>query len=275
MSPRPIALISVSDKSQLEFLARKLDSFHVRIIASGGTSRAIKSFGIQVEEVEDITKAPEMLGGRVKTLHPAVHGGILAQNTAGDEKDLAERGYDKIDYVICNLYPFEQTIAKDGVTVPMAVEEVDIGGVTLLRAAAKNHARVCVVSDPADYVRFCEELESKYKESGVCGVSQELRNQLAVKAFCQTAKYDEMISKYFMGVYQGGSMQLPLRYGANPHQKPALVYNSQGNLPFKGNSYLFSSFWFSRIHQFIGCFELMAFGKGTKASSGFTRSCFV
>ena len=233
MGLKQIALISVSDKSNLEYLARTLNSLGIKIIASGGTSKKILSFGINVEEVESITNHPEMLGGRVKTLHPAVHGGILAQSSASDIKDLKSRGYEKIDYVICNLYPFEQCVAKPDCTVEMAVEEVDIGGVTLLRAAAKNHERVTVISDPDDYQRFGVALAASVEATGVPDVPQELRNELAVKAFCQTAKYDEMISKYFMGAYQKGVMQLPLRYGANPHQQPAQVYNSDGPLPFK------------------------------------------
>ena len=235
MGLKQIALISVSDKTNLEYLARTLNTLGIKIVASGGTSKKILSFGIDVEEVESITHHPEMLGGRVKTLHPAVHGGILAQSTAADLKDLKSRGYEKIDYVICNLYPFEQTIEKPDVTIAMAVEEVDIGGVTLLRAAAKNHERVTVISDPNDYQRFGIALAASAEATGVPDVPQDLRNEFAVKAFCQTAKYDEMISKYFRGAYQGSIMQLPLRYGANPHQKPAQVYSSNGRLPFTGS----------------------------------------
>ncbi|KAJ3308847.1 bifunctional phosphoribosylaminoimidazolecarboxamide formyltransferase/IMP cyclohydrolase [Boothiomyces sp. JEL0838] len=225
-----IALLSVSDKTGLVELAQALHSFGIKLIASGGTSKAIQNAGIPVQDVADITKAPEMLGGRVKTLHPAVHGGILAQNTERDDQDMKNRGYDKIDFVVCNLYPFEKTVAREDVTVPMAVEEVDIGGVTLLRAAAKNHARVTIVSDPSDYSTLIEEL----KKSGNATVSQETRNRLALKAFTQTANYDQAISQYFRTQYCGnGDYQMFLRYGANPHQKPAQVYRTDGPLPFK------------------------------------------
>ena len=167
-----------------------------------------------------------MLGGRVKTLHPAVHGGILARDLASDEKDLAEQQISKIDYVVCNLYPFKDTVAKPNVTVPEAVEEIDIGGVTLLRAAAKNHSRVTILSDPNDYQNFLSELEKGQ-------VSEETRQKYALKAFTHTADYDSAISDYFRKEYSGsGAQQLTLRYGANPHQKPASAYVSQGKLPF-------------------------------------------
>jgi phosphoribosylaminoimidazolecarboxamide formyltransferase/IMP cyclohydrolase len=168
-----------------------------------------------------------MLAGRVKTLHPAVHAGILARNLASDEKDLAEQSIDKVDYVICNLYPFKDTVAKINVTVPEAVEEIDIGGVTLIRAAAKNHARVTILSDPNDYAEFLRELEAgEVKESS--------RKLYALKAFEHTADYDAAISDFFRKQYAGeGKQYLPLRYGANPHQKPASAYTKEGELPFK------------------------------------------
>lgn len=168
-----------------------------------------------------------MLAGRVKTLHPAVHAGILARNLASDEKDLAEQNIDKVDYVICNLYPFKDTVAKINVTVPEAVEEIDIGGVTLIRAAAKNHARVTILSDPKDYAEFLKELESgEIKESS--------RKLYALKAFEHTADYDAAIADFFRKQYASDGLQyLPLRYGANPHQKPAAAYVKEGKLPFK------------------------------------------
>lgn len=168
-----------------------------------------------------------MLAGRVKTLHPAVHAGILARNLASDEKDLAEQNIDKVDYVICNLYPFKDTVAKINVTVPEAVEEIDIGGVTLIRAAAKNHSRVTILSDPKDYAEFLKELEAgEIKESS--------RKLYALKAFEHTADYDAAISDFFRKQYAAdGQQYLPLRYGANPHQKPASAYVKEGNLPFK------------------------------------------
>lgn len=167
-----------------------------------------------------------MLAGRVKTLHPAVHAGILARNIDSDEADLAAQGIDKVDYVVCNLYPFKETIAKVNVTIEEAVEEIDIGGVTLLRAAAKNHARVTILSDPSDYAGFLEQLEAGE-------VSADARNAYALKAFEHTAEYDAAIADFFRKKYAESKAQLTLRYGANPHQKPAQAYVKQGELPFK------------------------------------------
>jgi phosphoribosylaminoimidazolecarboxamide formyltransferase/IMP cyclohydrolase len=168
-----------------------------------------------------------MLGGRVKTLHPAVHGGILARNIESDEKDLAAQKIAKVDYVVCNLYPFKDTVSKPNVTMEQAVEEIDIGGVTLLRAAAKNHTRVTVLSDPQDYPEFLKQLEAG-------DVSEKNRRLYALKAFEHTADYDEAISSYFRKQYAGEGVQhLALRYGANPHQKPAAAYVKQDKLPFK------------------------------------------
>jgi phosphoribosylaminoimidazolecarboxamide formyltransferase/IMP cyclohydrolase len=178
-------------------------------------------------DVSAITHAPEMLAGRVKTLHPAVHAGILARDLASDEKDLAEQNINKVDYVICNLYPFKDTIAQINVTIPEAVEEIDIGGVTLIRAAAKNHTRVTILSDPADYPEFLQELEAGE-------VTEKSRKLYALKAFEHTADYDAAISDFFRKQYAGdGNQQVALRYGANPHQKPAAAYISGGPLPFK------------------------------------------
>lgn len=187
----------------------------------------IRESGFPVEDISAITKAPEMLAGRVKTLHPAVHAGILARNLASDEKDLAEQHIDKVDYVICNLYPFKDTVAKINVTVPEAVEEIDIGGVTLIRAAAKNHSRVTILSDPVDYPEFLKELEAG-------DVKESSRQLYALKAFEHTADYDAAISDFFRKQYAADGLQyLGLRYGANPHQKPAAAYVKEGNLPFK------------------------------------------
>jgi phosphoribosylaminoimidazolecarboxamide formyltransferase/IMP cyclohydrolase len=178
-------------------------------------------------DVSAITHAPEMLGGRVKTLHPAVHGGILARDIESDEKDLAEQKISKVDYVVCNLYPFKETVAKVNVTIDEAVEEIDIGGVTLLRAAAKNHKRVTILSDPRDYSDFLKELEAGE-------INEASRKQYALKAFEQTADYDSAISGFFRKEYAGnGLQQISLRYGTNPHQKPASAYMAQGQLPFK------------------------------------------
>ncbi|EPE08248.1 bifunctional purine biosynthesis protein [Ophiostoma piceae UAMH 11346] len=225
-SQQKIAIISVYDKTGLLDLAKGLVQNNVRILASGGTSKMIRESGFPVEDVSSITKAPEMLAGRVKTLHPAVHAGILARDLASDEKDLAEQNIAKVDYVICNLYPFKDTVSKINVTVPEAVEEIDIGGVTLIRAAAKNHTRVTILSDPNDYAEFISELEAgEIKETS--------RKLYALKAFEHTADYDATISDFFRKQYAGDGFQhLALRYGANPHQKPAAAYVKEGRIPF-------------------------------------------
>ncbi|XMA19560.1 hypothetical protein WAI453_012351 [Rhynchosporium graminicola] len=221
------AIISVYDKTGLLDLAKGLIKHNVRLLASGGTAKMIRESGFAVEDVSAITHAPEMLAGRVKTLHPAVHAGILARDLASDEKDLAEQNINKVDYVICNLYPFKDTIAKINVTIPEAVEEIDVGGVTLIRAAAKNHGRVTVLTDPTDYAEFLQEIEKGE-------VTERSRNLYALKAFEHTADYDASISDFFRKQYAGdGSQQMALRYGANPHQKPAAAFTKLESLPFK------------------------------------------
>ncbi|KZV91480.1 bifunctional purine biosynthesis protein ade10 [Exidia glandulosa HHB12029] len=229
----PIALLSVYDKTGLLELAKALHGAGIQLLGSGGTAKKVRDAGLPIGDVADITKAPEMLGGRVKTLHPAVHGGILARDIESDAKDLAANAISKIDIVVCNLYPFEATIARPGCTLADAVEEIDIGGVTLLRAAAKNHARVSVLSDPADYADFVNAWPN---------VSEGLRSRLALKAFEMTATYDAAISGYFREQYatagpeaplSGLVQRLPLRYGVNPHQKPAQAFVTNGTLPFK------------------------------------------
>lgn len=234
----PIALLSVYDKTSLLELASGLKEAGVRLLGSGGTAKRIREAGIEIEDVSDITKAPEMLGGRVKTLHPAVHGGILARSIPSDEEDLKAQCISPISIVVCNLYPFTSTIAQPGCTLADAVEEIDIGGVTLLRAAAKNHARVSVLSDPSDYAEFLQAWKA-----GQGDVGQALRSTLALKAFEMTAKYDDAISDYFRQQYASSDLpkdkltgpvqRTPLRYGANPHQKPAQAFVTGGELPFK------------------------------------------
>ena len=221
-----IALFSVSDKTNITEFATRL-SKHCRLIASGGTAKKLRDAGLTVEDVSEITKAPEMLGGRVKTLHPAIHAGILARDIEPDNLDMKERGYDKIDFVVCNLYPFQSTISKENVSLSDAVEQIDIGGVTLLRAAAKNHERVTTICDPNDYTIVAEQLEKDGK------ISLGVRQKLALKAFSHTAEYDDAISFYFRELYGESQSLLPLRYGANPHQKPASVYVKNYALPFK------------------------------------------
>ncbi|CCJ29030.1 unnamed protein product, partial [Pneumocystis jirovecii] len=177
-------------------------------------------------DISSVTNEPEILGGRVKTLHPSIHGGILARDLDSDKKELEYLNINKIDYVICNLYPFKETISKENVTIEKAVEEIDIGGVTLLRAAAKNHIRVTVLSDPHDYHYFIEELK-KGK------ISQKSRNKFALKAFSYTSEYDTAIFDYFRKQYASSQMQLSLRYGTNPYQTHAQAFVQSGNIPFK------------------------------------------
>ncbi|XP_071103948.1 bifunctional purine biosynthesis protein ATIC-like [Haliotis cracherodii] len=222
-----LALLSVSDKTGLVDFAKKLSALGLELVASGGTAKAIRDSGLSVRDVSEVTGAPEMLGGRVKTLHPAVHGGILARCTESDQADLDKQGFKMIRVVACNLYPFVKTVANPDTTVAQAVEQIDIGGVTLLRAAAKNHARVTVVCDPTDYSKICDEMSNSNNKD----TTEVTRQQMAVKAFNHTAEYDAAISDYFRREYGSESSQLTLRYGMNPHQKPAQIYTPLPQLP--------------------------------------------
>lgn len=186
----PIALFSVSDKTGLVEFAQGLNVLGWDFLASGGTARALREAELPVRDVADYTGSPEILGGRVKTLHPAVSGGILARSTDGDAADLEKINAGYIDLVVCNLYPFEQTIAKADARLEDAIENIDIGGVTLIRAAAKNFARVVTLTDSDDYSLVLNEL----KESGA--VSATTRRTLANLAFTHTAEYDAAISSY-------------------------------------------------------------------------------
>lgn len=215
----------MSDKTNVLAFAKQLQQLGFNLIASGGTAKSLRDAGLAVQDVSDITNAPEMLGGRVKTLHPAVHGGILARLTESDQADLTRQGFNYIQLVVCNLYPFTATVAKPDVTIAAAVENIDIGGVTLLRAAAKNHARVTVVCDPQDYNNVAQEI----KQNG--DTTEATRQTLALKAFTHTAQYDEAIADYFRKQYSAGESQLTLRYGMNPHQKPAQLFTTLEKLP--------------------------------------------
>ena len=228
------ALLSVHDKTGLVPFARGLSQLGVQLIASGGTAKALREAGLTVTEVSDYTGSPEILGGRVKTLHPAIHGGLLARDIESDRADLERLKLDFIDVVAVNLYPFEATIAKPGVTLDEAIEQIDIGGVTLIRAAAKNHARVTLVCDPVDYEAVLGELMAG-------GVSDVTRSRLALKGFAHTAAYDSAISMYLgrtLGesapVHVVGHKIQGLRYGENPHQSAALYSLTPGAGPLGG-----------------------------------------
>ena len=227
----PRAILSVHDKTGLVDFARGLHTLGWTLIASGGSARLIREAGLPVTDVADYTGSPEILGGRVKTLHPAVHGGLLARPTAADQAELQGLGWDYIDLVAVNLYPFEETVAKAGVTLAEAVENIDIGGVTLIRAAAKNFERVTLVCDPADYPAVLESLR------GAGGVPAEKRRALALKGFASTARYDALISAYLGGDGVKTLNLYPvqsLRYGENPHQSAVLYGFSPDAGPLGG-----------------------------------------
>lgn len=185
----PTAILSVHNKTGLVEFAQGLASLGWTLLASGGTAKLLHDNNIPVTEVADYTKSPEILGGRVKTLHPAIHGGLLARPTDEDHQQLLSLGWDYIDLVAVNLYPFEETITKPNVTYADAIENIDIGGVTLIRAAAKNHERVALVCDPADYNSVLDEIRSG-------GISAQTRTKLAIKGFASTAHYDTAIHAY-------------------------------------------------------------------------------
>jgi phosphoribosylaminoimidazolecarboxamide formyltransferase/IMP cyclohydrolase len=229
------AILSVYDKSGLVPLARGLAARGVSLVASGGTSRALAKAGLDVVAVSDLTGSPEILGGRVKTLHPAVHGGILSRRSDGDRAELGAFGWAEIDLVVVNLYPFEETLQRDGVQPAEVIEQIDIGGVALLRAAAKNYEHVTVVCDPADYGQVLRELEASGE------VSVESRRRLAAKAFALTATYDGAIWRYLAAdELFPERWPLPLhriaslRYGENPHQQAALYATSRESRPLGG-----------------------------------------
>jgi len=216
------ALLSVSDKTGLEALGEALVSAGVEIVASGGTSRRLQAAGIDVVPVPEVTGAPEMLGGRVKTLHPRIHGAILADTSLSDHlADLAGQDIDAIDLVVCNLYPFEATVAA-GKPDEEIIENIDIGGPAMIRAAAKNHKRVAVVTSPAAYKSVIDAI-------GNGGTTIDERRRLAVEAFAHTGRYDaqihgwltseELLPETRLVAYQRAE---PLRYGENPHQSAAL-----------------------------------------------------
>jgi phosphoribosylaminoimidazolecarboxamide formyltransferase/IMP cyclohydrolase len=235
MPLRPIrrALLSVSDKTGLEELASTLSAKGVELVSTGGTARALRAAGIEVRDVSAVTGAPEILDGRVKTLHPGVHGGILARrDVPGHLATLEAHGLAAIDLVVVNLYPFEATLAA-GAAFADCVEQIDVGGPAMIRAAAKNHDGVAVVVDPADYKELLAELALKGGTEGA------FRRRLAAKAFARTAAYDAAIHAWLAReigeefperVVLAGERKQSLRYGENPHQRAAF-YAASGARP--------------------------------------------
>jgi phosphoribosylaminoimidazolecarboxamide formyltransferase/IMP cyclohydrolase len=226
------AILSVSDKTGIAELGQGLAELGMALYSTGGTRRALAGAGVTVHPVSELTGFPEILGGRVKTLHPAVHGGILSRrDRPADEQELASHGLGLIDLVAVNLYPFEETIGQDGVTLAAALEQIDIGGPTMLRAAAKNHPAVLPLCDPADYPSALEAL----RQAG--GPDEGFRRRLAAKAFRHTAVYDALIADY-LGTHDpdwptemalGLRKVQELRYGENPQQRAAF-YETVGHV---------------------------------------------
>lgn len=228
------ALLSVSDKSGVLEFAQELDKMNYEILSTGGTKRFLEENGVKITAVDEITNFPEILGGRVKTLHPLIHGGLLAKHDdARHNYEMAENGISPISIVCVNLYPFRETISKPGVSVDDAIENIDIGGPTMLRSAAKNHAYVTVIVDSEDYPSVISELCSEQQTT-----TSETRRRLAAKVFRHTAAYDSYISNYLTDLtgeeyptqltltYE---LQQSLRYGENPHQKAAFYRNPLGS----------------------------------------------
>jgi phosphoribosylaminoimidazolecarboxamide formyltransferase/IMP cyclohydrolase len=218
------ALVSVSDKTGIVEFCQQLSQLGIELLSTGGTAKLLAEQAIPVTEVSDYTGFPEMMDGRVKTLHPKVHGGILARRGI-DDKVMVENGIQPIDLVVVNLYPFAQTIAKPDCDFATAIENIDIGGPTMIRAAAKNHQDVAVVVDPADYADIINELNEN-----AISLSQQTRFKLALKSFEHTSSYDTAIAIYLRGLHESAfpavlNLQFyqsqSLRYGENPHQNAA------------------------------------------------------
>ncbi len=227
MNPIQRALLSVSDKTGIVALAEQLHALNIELLSTGGTAKLLAEAGLPVIEVSDHTGFPEMMAGRIKTLHPKIHGGLLGRRGT-DEAIMAEHAIKPIDLVVVNLYPFEATVARDDCTLPEAIENIDIGGPTMLRAAAKNHADVTVLIDPSDYDRVIEQIKTQ-------GATDDAtRFDLALKTFEHTAHYDGMIANYLGTIADDGSKtafprtfnsqfqkKQAMRYGENPHQQAA------------------------------------------------------
>ena len=269
------ALISVSDKTGIAALARALEGQGVDIISTGGTADLLRKEKIPVREISSFTAFPEVLEGRVKTLHPRVHGGLLYKR--GNEKHEAEArecGFEPIDLVVVNLYPFEATVAKPGVTLGEAIENIDIGGPSMIRSAAKNYESVTVVVDPADYDALLENMRDNDGETTL-----KLRERLAIKAFIRTAEYDRAIGN-FLNTEQttdaSFSLSLPLvtrlRYGENPHQTAALY----GDFDKRFEKLHGKELSFNNILDISAATNLIAeFGEPTVAILKHTNPCGV
>ena len=230
------ALISVSDKSAIVPFAKSLTDLGIEVISTGGTYKLLKEEGVHVTEISNYTDFPEIMGGRVKTLHPKIHGGILARRNV-DSAVMEEHNISPIDLVVVNLYPFEATVAKPDCTLASAIENIDIGGPTMLRAAAKNHKHVTVLVDPSDYDSIIDLLENNQNQ-----VDETIRFRLAVKTFEHTANYDGAIANYLGKILDDDSpfprtisMQYTkkqnMRYGENPHQRAAFYIDKKCSEP--------------------------------------------
>jgi phosphoribosylaminoimidazolecarboxamide formyltransferase / IMP cyclohydrolase len=233
LTPVRRALLSVSDKTGIVEFARELKERGIEILSTGGTAKLLTSHGISVKEVAEHTGFPEIMGGRLKTLHPKIHGGLLGRRGV-DESIMTTHEIEPIDLLAVNLYPFAATVSRPDCTYEDAVENIDIGGPAMVRAAAKNHASVTVVVDPGDYRELLDELAANQGGTNVA-----MRQKLAAKAFAHTAQYDAMVSAYFTGAIGGAAptfaddlnlsfrKHMDLRYGENPHQQAAFYTDSR------------------------------------------------
>jgi len=233
LTPVRRALLSVSDKTGIVEFARELKERGIELLSTGGTAKLLTSHGISVKEVAEHTGFPEIMGGRLKTLHPKIHGGLLGRRGV-DESIMTTHEIEPIDLLAVNLYPFAATVSRPDCTYEDAVENIDIGGPAMVRAAAKNHASVTVVVDPGDYRELLDELAANQGSTNVA-----MRQKLAAKAFAHTAQYDAMVSAYFTGAIGGAAptfaddlnlsfrKHMDLRYGENPHQQAAFYTDSR------------------------------------------------
>jgi phosphoribosylaminoimidazolecarboxamide formyltransferase/IMP cyclohydrolase len=233
LTPVRRALLSVSDKTGIVEFARELKERGIELLSTGGTAKLLTSHGISVKEVAEHTGFPEIMGGRLKTLHPKIHGGLLGRRGV-DEPIMTTHEIEPIDLLAVNLYPFAATVSRPDCTYEDAVENIDIGGPAMVRAAAKNHASVTVVVDPGDYRELLDELAANQGSTNVA-----MRQKLAAKAFAHTAQYDAMVSAYFTGAIGGAAptfsddlnlsfrKHMDLRYGENPHQQAAFYSDSR------------------------------------------------